>query len=109
MRWRGVSRYTRSWRVSITPACIGGPAWTLEPVGAGADTDRGWRFATIEGVDPHAVLGLDPGASPEEVHRAYRALAKRFHPDHAGEQAGELMISINAAYDLLRDQLAEAV
>ena len=57
------------------------------------------------GVDPHAVLGLDPGASPEEVHRAYRALAKRFHPDRAGD--GELMISINAAYDLLRDRLEE--
>lgn len=62
-------------------------------------------------MDPHAVLGLDPGASPEEVHRAYRALAKRFHPDHAatgaGEGNGELMISINAAYDLLREQLEQ--
>jgi hypothetical protein len=59
----------------------------------------------MEAMDPHAVLGLDPGASPEEVHRAYRALAKRFHPDRAGD--GELMISINAAYDLLRDRLEE--
>jgi hypothetical protein len=56
-------------------------------------------------MDPHAVLGLDPGASPEEVHRAYRSLAKRFHPDRAGD--GELMISINAAYDLLREQLEQ--
>lgn len=61
----------------------------------------------MEGVDPHAVLGLAPGASPDEVQRAYRELAKRFHPDRAGEGAGELMISINAAYDLLRDQLSE--
>jgi hypothetical protein len=58
-------------------------------------------------VDPHAVLGLDPGASPEEVQRAYRALAKRFHPDRAGEAAGELMISINAAHDLLLGRLGE--
>jgi hypothetical protein len=58
-------------------------------------------------VDPHAVLGLDPGASPEEVQRAYRALAKRFHPDTAGEAAGELMISINAAHDLLLGRLEE--
>ncbi|HEU4976524.1 MAG TPA: J domain-containing protein [Baekduia sp.] len=57
-------------------------------------------------MDPHAVLGLAPDASPEEVQRAYRALAKRFHPDRAGEGGGELMISINAAYDLLRDQLS---
>jgi hypothetical protein len=61
----------------------------------------------MEGVDPHAVLGLDPGASPEEVQRAYRALAKRFHPDRSGAADGELMISINAAYDLLRDRLEE--
>jgi hypothetical protein len=58
-------------------------------------------------VDPHAVLGLDPGASPEQVQRAYRALAKRFHPDRAGEAAGELMISINAAHDLLLGRLEE--
>jgi hypothetical protein len=57
-------------------------------------------------VDPHAVLGLDPGASPDEVQQAYRELAKRFHPDRAGDQGGEMMVSINAAYDLLRDQLA---
>jgi DnaJ domain len=58
-------------------------------------------------MDPHAVLGLDPGASPDEVHRAYRELAKRFHPDRAGAKEGEMMISINAAYDLLRDRLEE--
>jgi hypothetical protein len=58
-------------------------------------------------MDPHAVLGLDPGASPEEVHRAYRALAKRFHPDRASAGDGEMMISINAAYDLLRDRLEQ--
>jgi hypothetical protein len=59
------------------------------------------------GVDPHAALGLEPGASPEAIQRAYRSLAKRFHPDRAGEAAGEMMISINAAYDLLRDRMEE--
>jgi DnaJ-like protein len=63
----------------------------------------------MDGVDPHAVLGLEPGATPDEVQRAYRALAKRFHPDRAGAETGELMMSINAAYDLLRDLLAEDV
>jgi hypothetical protein len=58
-------------------------------------------------VDPHAVLGLEPGASPEAVQRAYRSLAKRFHPDRAGAGAGEMMISINGAYDLLRDRIEE--
>lgn len=59
-------------------------------------------------VDPHSVLGLEPGASPDDVQRAYRELAKRFHPDRAGASAGDLMVSINAAYDMLRDQLTDA-
>jgi hypothetical protein len=65
-------------------------------------------FARMQRVDPHAVLGLDPGASPQEVQRAYRTLAKRFHPDTAGAQGGDMMISINAAHDLLLDRLEGA-
>lgn len=55
------------------------------------------------GADPHAVLGVAPGAAPEEVAAAYRALAKRFHPDVARDEAAqERMAKINAAYDALR-------
>ncbi len=75
--------------------------WSVRPA------DRRSRFGTLQDVDPHAVLGLPPDASPDEVHRAYRDLAKRFHPDRAGAKEGEMMISINAAYDLLRDRLEE--
>jgi DnaJ domain len=53
-------------------------------------------------VDPYALLGLRPGASPEEVTAAYRRLAKEWHPDLAGPDAGRMMALINAAYDLLR-------
>ena len=35
--------------------------------------------------DPWAVLGLEPGASPEEVAKAWRALATRHHPDAGGD------------------------
>ena len=54
-------------------------------------------------MDPHAVLGLPPGATPEQVAATYRELAKRWHPDRGGGAAAEhRMAEINAAYDLLR-------
>lgn len=57
-------------------------------------------------VDPHAVLGIEPGASPEEVTAAYRRLAKAHHPDRKGTDGKEIR-DINAAYAMLRDSLAQ--
>src|SRR5258705_9541450 len=55
------------------------------------------------GVDPYAVLGVDPGATPEEITAAFRRLAKRGHPDRGGGDAAVLrMAQVNAAYALLR-------
>jgi len=53
-------------------------------------------------MDPHALLGVRPDATPEEITAAYRKLAKEWHPDLAGTDAGRTMALINAAYDLLR-------
>jgi hypothetical protein len=55
-------------------------------------------------MDPHAVLGVEPGAGERELAAAYRAQAKRWHPDRAGGNgdAARRMAEINAAYDLLR-------
>jgi hypothetical protein len=53
-------------------------------------------------VDPFAVLGVTPGASPEEVAAAYRELAKAWHPDRRGEAGEDKMAEINVAYELLR-------
>lgn len=57
--------------------------------------------------DPHAVLGLEPGASPEEIKAAWRTLARRHHPDLTGDdpevarRATTRMAEINAAYAAL--------
>ena len=56
-------------------------------------------------MDPHAVLGVAPDASPDQITSSYRELAKRWHPDRApGEAAQAKMVEINAAYELLRSE-----
>src|SRR5438034_10387818 len=51
--------------------------------------------------DPFRTLGLHPGSSEEQIKRAYRTLAKRYHPDSAGEAALPRFLAIQAAYDML--------
>jgi DnaJ-like protein len=61
----------------------------------------------MTGVDPFAVLGVAPGASPDEVAAAYRELAKAWHPDRRGEAGEDRMAEINVAYELLRAGAAQ--
>ena len=51
--------------------------------------------------DAYRTLGLKPGVSKAEVKRAYRLLAKAFHPDSAGEVALPRFLAIHEAYDRL--------
>ncbi len=55
-------------------------------------------------MDPFAVLGVTPGASAADIAAAYRAAAKRWHPDVAGSDgvAASRMAELNAAYDAIR-------
>ena len=52
-------------------------------------------------IDPYRTLGLAPGASADEIRRAYRRLAKANHPDSAGEAALPRFLAIQAAYEML--------
>ena len=53
------------------------------------------------GNDPYRALGLEPGATAAEIKRAYRRLAKAYHPDSAGERALPRFLAIQAAYERL--------
>ncbi len=58
--------------------------------------------------DPYKVLGVSVGASEEEIKNAYRALARKYHPDNFADNdtargmAEEKMKEINEAYDILQ-------
>ena len=63
--------------------------------------------------DPYKTLGIEPGASDEEIKRAYRELARKYHPDNyqdnpLADLAEEKMKEINEAYDALTRHLGGA-
>lgn len=56
--------------------------------------------------DPYSVLGVEPSASDEDIKKAYRELARKYHPDNyrdnpLADLAEEKMKEINEAYDAI--------
>jgi curved DNA-binding protein len=55
--------------------------------------------------DYYSVLGLSKGASPEEIKKAFRRLARKYHPDmNPGDRSAENRFKeVNEAYEILSD------
>lgn len=55
-------------------------------------------------LDPYHILGVPHDASDEDVSKAYKKLAKQYHPDlnPGNPEAARKMSEVNAAYDLIK-------
>ena len=61
--------------------------------------------------DPYKILGVSPTATDEEIKKAYRKLAVKYHPDNyvdnpLSDLAEEKMKEINEAYDRIQKERA---
>ena len=57
----------------------------------------------MEPVDYYEVLQVSANAEPDTIHRVFRLLAQRFHPDNKETGSEERFREIHAAYSVLSD------
>lgn len=67
------------------------------------ETRRSLRLPLIDAVDYYEVLQVSPNAEPETIHRVYRIMAARFHPDNPQTGDSERFLLLNEAYEVLSD------
>ena len=77
-----------------------------------SDGSRSSRTTSYD-KDPYRVLGIDSSATDEEVKKAYRKMAMKYHPDRVAgmseemqRNAAEQMKEINQAYEVIKSRRA---
>lgn len=77
----------------------GGPDFERDPNAGGGGGRVRPRSGVMTEEEAYQILGLQPGASAEEIGRAHRTLMKKVHPDQGGST--DLAARVNAAKDIL--------
>jgi hypothetical protein len=75
------------------------PGWREHAQGDAAAGQGGAARGPMTQEEAYQILGLEPGASAEDIGRAHRALMKRLHPDQGGSTY--LAARVNEAKDVL--------
>ena len=102
-------------RVLISVAIFLVPIWIASQVILKMTSSTNYRKqaktrpqSKLKSQTPYEILDIKPTASKEEVVRAYRKMAKKYHPDIVADLAPEFrelaekrMKAINAAYEQL--------
>jgi hypothetical protein len=89
---------------------------TVRVITAPRPANLAQKLRDLDGFDPYGVLGVERGASYDEVRTAYLMLAKTYHPDrYASAELPDEVVTyldgmarrINAAWSVLDDLLAD--
>jgi hypothetical protein len=67
------------------------------------ETKRTVRLPLMDAVDYYEILQVSQNAEPETIHRVYRIMAARFHPDNPQTGDSERFLLLNDAYETLSD------